>query len=56
MVWFTELYVFDDEDADSIFSVPEVLETMDKEDVVVSENELSDIIMALTSNAEYAPL
>ena len=39
VVWFTELYVFDDEDADSIVSVLEVLETMDEDGVVVSENE-----------------
>lgn len=36
VVWFTELFVFDDEDADSIVSVPEVLETMDEDGVVVS--------------------
>lgn len=56
VVWFTELYVFDDEDADSIVSVLEVLETMDEEGVVISENELSEMITALTSNTEYAPL
>ena len=56
VVWFTELYVFDDEDADSIVSVLEVLETMDEEGVVISENELSKMITALTSNTEYAPL
>ena len=56
VVWFTELYVFDDEDADSIVSVLEVLETMDEEGVVTSENELSEMITALTSNTEYAPL
>lgn len=56
VVWFTELYVFDDEDADSIVSVIAVLETMDEEGVVISENELSEMIIALTSNTEYAPL
>lgn len=56
VVWFTELYVFDDEDADSIVSVLEVLETMDEEGVVISENELLEMITALTSNTEYAPL
>lgn len=56
VVWFTELYVFDDEDADSIVSVLEVLETMDEEGVVISENELTEMITALTSNTEYAPL
>ena len=42
VVWFTELFVFDDEDADSIVSVLEVLETMDEDDAIISENELSE--------------
>ena len=56
VVWFAELYVFDDEDADSIVSVLDVLETMDEDDVIISENELSEMITALTSNTEYTPL
>ena len=56
VVWFTELFVFDDEDADSIVSVLEVLETMDEDGVVVSEDELSEMITALNSNTEYDPL
>lgn len=56
VVWFTELYVFDDENADSIVSVLEVLETMDEDGVVVSENELSEMIASLNSNMEYEPL
>ena len=55
VVWFTELFVFDDEDADSIVSVLEVLETMDEDGVVVSENELSEMIASLNSNTEYEP-
>ena len=56
VVWFTELYVFDDEDADSIVSVLDVLETMDEDDVIISENELSEMITVLTSNTEDTPL
>ena len=48
--------MFDDEDADSIVSVLKVLETMDEDDVVISENELSEMITALNSNTEYEPL
>ena len=55
VVWFTELYVFDDEEADSIISVFEVLETMDEEGVVVSDDEFTQMIEALTSNLEYTP-
>lgn len=55
VVWFTEIYAFDDEDADSIVSVLEVLETMDEDDVIISENELSEMITALSSNTEYTP-
>ena len=36
VVWFTELYVFD-EDADSVVSVFEVLETMDEEVVIIED-------------------
>lgn len=56
VVWFAELYVFDDEDADSIVSVLDVLETMDEDDVIISENELLEMITAVTSNTEYTPL
>lgn len=55
VVWFTELYVFDDEEADSIISVFEVLETMDEDGVVVSDDEFMQMIEALTSNSEYTP-
>lgn len=55
VVWFTELYVFDDEEADSIISVFEVLETMDEEGVIVSDDEFTQMITALTSNSEYLP-
>ena len=48
--------MFDDEDADSIVSVLEVLETMDEDNVIISENELSEMITALNSNTEYDPL
>ena len=53
MIWFTELFVFDDKDADSIVSVLEVLETMDEDGVIVSEDEFLKMITALTSNTEY---
>ena len=43
VVWLTELYVFDDEDPDSVVSVLEVLETMDEDDVSISKNELSEM-------------
>ena len=56
VVWFTELYAFDDEDADSIISVLEVLETMDEDGVIVSEDEFSQMIAALTANTEYTTL
>lgn len=56
IVWFTEIYAFNDEDTDCIVSVLEVLETMDEDGVVVSEDEFSKMKTALTSNTEYAPL
>ena len=56
VIWFTELFVFDDNETDSIVSVLEILETMDEEGIVVSEKEFSNMITALTSNAEYIPV
>ena len=56
ILWFTELFVFDDNETDSIVSVLEILETMDEEGVVISENEFSNMITALTSNTEYIPV
>ena len=53
VIWFTELFVFDDKDADSIVSVLEVLETMDEDGVIVSEDEFLKMITALTSNTEF---
>lgn len=53
VVWFTELYMFDDKDADSIVSVLKVLETMDEDGVIVSKDEFLKMITALTSNTEY---
>ena len=44
------------EDADSIVSVLEVLETMDEDGVVVSEDEFSEMMASLNSNTEYDPL
>ncbi|MBO4693130.1 MAG: hypothetical protein J5659_01890 [Clostridia bacterium] len=53
VVWFTDLFVFPDDEADSIVSVLEVLETMDEEDVVVTTDELSNMLSALNANEEY---
>lgn len=43
MTLFTDIHVFDDEDADSIVSVPEVLATMDEDGVAVSEGEFLEM-------------
>ncbi len=53
VVWFTELFAFRDEEADSIVSVLEVLETMDEDGVVVSEFDLESMVKALSSNEDY---
>ena len=54
VVWFTDLFTFPDDEADSIASVLEVLETMDEEGVVVTTDELNDMLSALTANKEYS--
>ena len=52
VIWPAELYIFDEKAADSIGSVPEALETMYEDDVIVSEDEFLKMITALTSNTE----
>lgn len=42
-----------DEDADSIVSVFEALETMDEEGIIVLDDQFLKMITALTSNTEY---
>ena len=54
VVWFTDLFTFPDDEADSIVSVLEVLETMDEEGVVVTTDELNSMIIALNANTEYS--
>ena len=53
VVWFTDLFTFSEDEADSIVSVLEVLETMDEEGVVVTTDELKNMIAALNANEEY---
>lgn len=53
VIWFTDLYVFVEAEADSIISVLEILETMDEDGVVISESEFKDMMTALASNTEY---
>ena len=53
VVWFTDLYMFKDEDADCIVSVLDILETMDEEGVAVSVDAFEEMITALTLNTEY---
>ena len=54
VVWFTDLFAFSDDDADSIVSVLEVLETMDEEGVSVTTEELNIMVSALSENKEYS--
>ena len=53
VIWFTDLFAFSDAEADSIVSVLEVLETMDEEGVVITTQELNNMISALNANQEY---
>lgn len=53
VVWFTDLFEFSDDEADSVVSVFEVLETMDEEGVAVTTEELNKMISALNENEEY---
>ncbi len=53
VIWFTDLYLFLDNEADSILSVLEVLETFDEEDVNISNDELYKMVECLSSNKQY---
>ena len=56
VVWFTDLFAFPDNEADSIVSVFDILETMDEEGVVVTTDELNNMISALSENKEYSTI
>lgn len=54
VIWFTELFYFLDKETDSIISVLEVLETLDEDDVFISDAELRAMQFALRENREYS--
>ena len=53
VIWFTDLYEYMDNESDSISSVLDVLETLDEEGVVLTEDDFIDMKKALLSNQEY---
>lgn len=56
VIWFTDLFVFSDRETDSMVSVFEVLETMDEENIEISNDELNRMVEALRANSEYYPI
>ena len=56
VVWFTDLFTFPDDEADSIVSVLEVLETLDEEGVIATTEELQGMMSALNENKEYSTI
>ena len=52
-IWFTDMFFFRDDDAESLISVLEVLETLDEDDVAVNESDFRKMIAALTKNTGY---
>lgn len=53
VVWFTDLFEYSEQEADSIASVMSVLETLDEEGVVLTENDLANMRSSLLSNQEF---
>ena len=53
VVWFTELYELSAKESDSMVSVLDVLETLDEDDVTVSEEDFLKMIDALLNNITY---
>ncbi len=53
IIWFNDAFEFEDEESDSIASVVTVLETMDEEGVVVTDDQIRKMIKCLESNKDY---
>lgn len=53
VVWFTDLFEYSEHEADSISSVLSVLETLDEEGVVLTENDLANMRSSLLNNQEF---
>lgn len=53
VIWFTELYVYNSKEEDSIASVITALETMDEDDVDFSHKDFTRMIDNLKSNISY---
>ncbi len=53
VLWFTDLFEYADEDADSIASVMDVLETLDEEGAEFSTEDFQRMKECLLNNEEY---
>lgn len=53
VVWFTDLFEYNEEEEDSISSVVDVLESLDEEMVYYSEEDFLEMIDCLLENREY---
>ncbi len=53
IIWFTDLYEYNPAEEETIASVMAVLETMDEDDVNISDEELLRMINNLNSNIAY---
>ena len=53
IVWFTDLYVYNSPEEDSIASVMTALETMDEDGVNFTSADLSKMIDCLKTNTDY---
>ena len=54
VLWFTDLFEYNDDEADSIASVMTVLESLDEAEVSVSEHDYLRMKECLYRNQEYA--
>lgn len=53
VVWFTDLFEYSEQEANSISSVLSILETLDEEGVVLTENDLANMRSSLLNNQEF---
>ncbi len=53
IIWFNDAYEFEESETDSIVSVVSVIETMDEDGVVVTDDDIRKMIGCLSLNEEY---
>ena len=54
IIWFTDLFVYNSAEENTISSVITVLETLDEDDAEINDDDLLQMIEALNNNTDYS--